>query len=227
MPRKPKDQMTPEELESLREYYRNYQRKRKENLSDSELKEHKQITAERNKKYKEVNKETLKEKRKVYVINNEDKIKSSWQEYYAKNKEQLSTKKKEYYANNKEYVRNYKTQRRLTDPLYRLTENIRNLIRSSLRRKNHNKRSNTEKILGCSFEDFKLHVESLWEPWMSWENYGLYNGELNYGWDIDHIVPVSSGLNEEGVIVLNHYTNLKPLCSKVNRDIKRANPISV
>jgi hypothetical protein len=56
---------------------------------------------------------------------------------------------------------------------------------------------------------------------MSWDNYGKYNGELNYGWDIDHIIPQSSALNEEDVIKLNHYTNLQPLCSKVNRHIKR------
>ena len=56
---------------------------------------------------------------------------------------------------------------------------------------------------------------------MTWENYGLYNGELNYGWDIDHIIPQSYGNTEEEIIKLNHYTNLQPLCSKVNRDIKR------
>jgi hypothetical protein len=45
--------------------------------------------------------------------------------------------------------------------------------------------------------------------------------QLIYGWDIDHINPVSLGDCEESVIALNHYTNLQPLCSKVNRDIKR------
>ena len=59
------------------------------------------------------------------------------------------------------------------------------------------------------------------ESWMSWENRGLYNGELNYGWDIDHIVPLSSAKKEDDIIKLNHYSNLQPLCSKVNRDIKR------
>ena len=59
------------------------------------------------------------------------------------------------------------------------------------------------------------------EDWMTWENYGKYNGELNYGWDMDHILPISSGKTEEDMIILNHYTNLQPLCSKVNRDIKK------
>jgi hypothetical protein len=58
---------------------------------------------------------------------------------------------------------------------------------------------------------------------MTWENRGLYNGELNYGWDIDHIIPLSSAKTEEEVKKLNHHTNLQPLCSKTNRDIKRNN----
>ncbi len=64
-------------------------------------------------------------------------------------------------------------------------------------------------------------MESKFDPWMTWENYGIYNGELNYGWDIDHIVPLSSAVSPEELIGLFHYTNLQPLCSKINRNIKR------
>ena len=56
---------------------------------------------------------------------------------------------------------------------------------------------------------------------MNWNNYGIYNGEFNYGWDLDHIIPISLAKSEEEIIKLNHYTNLQPLCSKTNRDIKR------
>lgn len=55
---------------------------------------------------------------------------------------------------------------------------------------------------------------------MNWENRGLYNGELNYGWDLDHIIPLSNVSCEEDIIRLNHYTNLQPLCSYTNRHIK-------
>lgn len=56
---------------------------------------------------------------------------------------------------------------------------------------------------------------------MTWENRGMYNGELNYGWDIDHKIPLATAINEEDIIRLNHYTNLQPLCSYTNRHIKR------
>jgi len=56
---------------------------------------------------------------------------------------------------------------------------------------------------------------------MSWENRGLYNGELDYGWDIDHIIPLCTVETEEDIVRLNHYTNLQPLCSYKNRVVKR------
>ena len=56
---------------------------------------------------------------------------------------------------------------------------------------------------------------------MDWDNKGFYDGELNHGWDIDHRVPISSAITEEELLKLNYFTNLQPLCSKVNRDIKK------
>ena len=67
----------------------------------------------------------------------------------------------------------------------------------------------------------RFYLESRFEDWMDWENRGIYTGEFNSGWDIDHIIPISSAKSEEEIISLNHYTNLQPLCSKINRDIKK------
>ena len=60
-----------------------------------------------------------------------------------------------------------------------------------------------------------------WEDWMNWDNYGIYNGEENCGWDLDHIIPLSSAKCEEDIIRLNHHSNIQPLCSYVNRHVKR------
>jgi hypothetical protein len=71
------------------------------------------------------------------------------------------------------------------------------------------------------YEYFIIHIERQFESWMTWDNYGKYNGEFRYGWDIDHIIPISSVKNKEEIININHYTNLQPLCSKINREIKK------
>ena len=94
---------------------------------------------------------------------------------------------------------------------------------------NHNgakKNSKTAQILGCSFEEFRQHIESKFELWMNWNNRGKYNGNPNYGWDLDHIIPTSTAITEKDVIKLNHYTNYQPLCSFINRDVKKNNIIN-
>jgi hypothetical protein len=150
----------------------------------------------------EKNKKRILEKRKLLYQNNKERIKL----YLEDNKEKI-----------KKRVKQYKRNRRLNDPLYRLRNNISRRIRRCL----NTKTTKTNIILGCSSLEFKLYLESKFESWMSWENYGLYNGELNYGWDIDHIIPLSSTLSEDEIIKLNHYTNLQPLDSYINRYVKR------
>ena len=59
---------------------------------------------------------------------------------------------------------------------------------------------------------------------MNWDNKGNPKDgilELNKTWDIDHIIPISTAITEEDIIRLNHYTNLQPLCSYYNRNIKK------
>lgn len=60
---------------------------------------------------------------------------------------------------------------------------------------------------------------------MTWENYGNFDGNIgkfyNHSWTIDHIIPVHTAKNAEEILKLNHYTNLQPLCGKINMYIKR------
>lgn len=197
-------------------------------------KENKEKIREADKKYYENNKYKVKERVKNYNLNNLDKVKERKKKYYKDNKdiihyknkqnENRKAKRKEYDNKNRklknEYQRKYFKNRRENDPLFKLSCNIRSLISIGLKNKGYNKESKTKNILGCSFIEFKIYLESKFETWMSWDNYGKYNGELNYGWDLDHIIPSCSALNEEELIKLNHYTNLQPLCGYTNRHIK-------
>ena len=147
----------------------------------------------------------------------------AWLCLYENNKESKLEYQKNYNKTNKDKRNTYLSERRQNDPLFRLITNVRNLIYNSFYYNGYSKNSKTEELLGCSFEELKDYLESKFEPWMNWDNRGLYSGEFNYGWDIDHKIPLSSVNTEDEIIKLNHYTNLQPLCSKINRDIKKDN----
>jgi hypothetical protein len=164
-----------------------------------------------------------KQDKSEYLKINKDKIKEQKRIYYQTNKEKFKAYQINYAKENKDIILQKQKEKLLTDPLYKLKVNTRNLINLSIKKSGFSKLSRTEEILGCSFDEFKQYIESLWEPWMNWENRGLYNGELNHGWDIDHIKPLTIANDYIDVIALNHYTNLRPLCSYTNRVIKRDN----
>lgn len=184
----------------IKEYKKSYREKNRDTLNETD------------RRYYQDNKELIREKQKIYYSDNKEVIREIQREYRENNKDILSIK-------NREYARKYKLSKS-NDNLWKLSSRMRSMIGNSLRSNGYSKSSKTEEILGCSFEEFKLYLESRFEDWMTWENYGLFNGELNYGWDIDHIIPLDSAETEEDIIKLNHYTNLQPLCSYTNRHIK-------
>jgi hypothetical protein len=182
------------------------------------------------KKFKEwsiKNTEKLKETKFLYRENNKEHIQNlrknvrlnggaeKDKEYYQKNKVIINQKQNERYK-----------QRKLIDPLFKLKCRIISNISTYIKRNGYTKTSRTQEILGCDYQEFKEHLESLWESWMSWDNYGnpkdgIY--EPNKTWDIDHKVPTSISTTEEELLKLNHFSNLQPLCSYVNRFVKSDN----
>ena len=155
------------------------------------------------------------------------KYKENTKKYYLDNKDNIKNKIKEYKLNNKDYIKQYNIsyikenkEKIKKNPILKINGNIRTAIYFSLKKNKFSKNLKTEEIIGCSFDEFKIYLESKFEYWMNWGNYGKYNGELNYGWDIDHIIPLSSASNEEDIIKLNHCNNLQPLCSYTNRYVK-------
>lgn len=190
--------------------------------------EKKILILERNKTYYNNNKETIKISHslysKEYYILNKEKLLQQHSKWEEENKEQRKEYLKKYREGYKDKRNNDIKHRVKNDPLFKLTISVRSLINDSFKRKHYLKNDKTEEILGCDFNTFKIYIESKFEPWMNWENKGNPKDgifELNKTWDIDHVIPISSALTEEDIIKLNHYTNLKPLCSYYNRWIKR------
>ena len=203
------------------------------------IEEKKQLKKLYDREYRKKNREKLNDIKKEWAKNNPDKIKESRlknkdakkiidKKYASKNREKLNAIKKKWSKNNPDKIKasnlKYHKNKMLTDKLYKLKHLIGNIIRDSLKRNGYSKNYKSIDILGCSISDFKIYLDSKFEDWMTWENYGnpkdgIY--EINKTWDIDHIIPLNSASIEDDIIKLNNYTNLQPLCSYYNRFIKK------
>lgn len=100
--------------------------------------------------------------------------------------------------------------KRETDPKHRISTNLRNRLNIAIKR--GYKSGSAIRDLGCSIEELKKHLESLFLPFMGWENYGKGIDK----WSIDHIIPLSKvDLSDRKIFtIVNHYTNLRPLWNK-------------
>jgi hypothetical protein len=159
------------------------------------IKEYYQENKEKNKEYYQENKEKLKEYRLKYKLENKEKLKEYFKKYNLENKEKRNKRD---------------TIRRKTEPLYKLKNNVKSRITMALREFGYRKKSKTEQLLGCSVQQLKEHLEKQFTTGMNWQNHG------QYGWHIDHIIPLSSAKTQEDLHRLCHYTNLQPLWWHVN-----------
>jgi len=118
--------------------------------------------------------------------------------------------------------------RRDRDPAAKMREYVSNAIGRALRRARGSK--NGESImdrLPYTMAQLKRHLESLWEPWMSWGNYGSPRlGE--HRWHIDHIKPQSlfnfSSMQDQQFLECWSLSNLRPMEAFAN--MRKSNRLS-
>jgi predicted transcriptional regulator len=91
---------------------------------------------------------------------------------------------------------------------YRTLRTLRRLTRRCY--KEPIKESTCVSLIGCTQEQFRLHLEQQFKPGMSHENHG--------SWHIDHVRPLASfNLNDPlEVRAACHYTNFQPLWATDN-----------
>jgi len=189
--------------ESKRKYRENNPDKVKEN--NKKWKENnpdkvKEISKKSSKKWKENNPEKVKKIKKIWYKNNPKKVKENRKKWKENNPEKV-----------KEINKNYIKGRKKIDINFKILINLRSRLIHALRGKL--KADTTKKLLGCSIEILKLHLENQFDDNMNWENYGIY-------WEIDHILPCSSfvltdEINQEKCF---NWANLQPLTVKDNRE---------
>ncbi len=103
---------------------------------------------------------------------------------------------------------NYRRDRRRTNINYRLRLRLQARLREAF--KGGTKSATTLKLLGCSVEELRRHLESRFTGGMSWENYGE--------WHIDHRRPCAAFdlTDPEQQRQCFNWSNLQPLWAKDN-----------
>lgn len=100
-------------------------------------------------------------------------------------------------------------------PKLRTKQEIRRLLCDNLRARLSRAIRGTQKVgsaigdLGCTIAELKMHLEHLFQPGMTWANYGYGKGR----WSIDHIFPLSRAklTDREEFQRVCHFRNLQPL----------------
>lgn len=149
------------------------------------------------------NRDVVLEKCARYRAANRENVRATKAAYYEANREAVNKKTAAYNKTNRKAISAAQKERYKNDPLFALACRMRISVCNTLRRGGYTKKSKTAKIIGCSFEELKAHLESLFLDGMGWENRHL--------WHIDHIIPLASAKSEDEILSLNHYSNLQPL----------------
>lgn len=199
------------------------------------------------KKYYHENKERISGHQRKYYQNNRHQILEHQKEYAANNIEAIKEKSRNRYYNNKDKYREinrksrikhkdkrnktqraYESKRRTEDLAYRLRRNVSRCVNSALKRMGSSKRGGSIIIaLPYSIEELVCHLESLFESWMNWDNYGKYkvkewddDNQSTWTWQIDHIIPQSkliyNNMEHPNFFKCWELVNLRPLSSKRN-----------
>ena len=184
------------------------------------------------KEYREKYPDKIKDCKRKSIQKNKEYSKLYCKKYNQINKKEISKNKKLYYALNKNKISiksaNNKKQRRINDIPYKLRDIISTSIRNSLKYigVSKNKKS-CWNYLPYSKDELRAHIEFLFEPWMNWQNHGIYsisdwddNDKLTWKWQIDHIIPHSTfqyrDMECEDFKKCWALSNLRPLSAKQN-----------
>ena len=123
--------------------------------------------------------------------------------------------------NNGYYSKDRRHAKESRSPQSKMTRILRTRIACALiKYKNSRvtKAAKTLEIIGCDINHLIRHLESLWQPGMSWANHGSYLTGDMMTWHVDHIKPCDAFdlTDPEQQRACFHYTNLQPLWATDN-----------
>jgi hypothetical protein len=161
------------------------------------------------KSYKKHKQKILKKGRDKYKENPEIKL-LAIKTYRKTEKGRLanSNRVKKWSKKNRHKINKYIKLKCTIDIEFKLKRYLRTRLYGAL--KKQYKTGSAVKDLGCTIAELKQHLESKFQPGMTWDNYGK--------WHIDHICPLASFnlKDREQLLIVCNYTNLQPLWAKDN-----------
>lgn len=148
------------------------------------------------------------EQERKYRLDNSDKIVKRVMNYTRKNRKTL----------------NAKLRARRKNPVIKLRHQISTLVRLNI---HGTKCGSILKYLPYTIDALKSHIESQFETWMTWNNWGVYrvsswddNDSSTWKWQLDHIIPHSQfkyeSMEDQEFKECWSLSNLRPLSAKQN-----------
>lgn len=134
---------------------------------------------------------------------------------YSENPEARNKSSREWASEHREQARKNARESRKrqyhTDRAYRMEAILRARLGAALNSGGSKKALRTLELLGCPLVWLEAHLESLFQPGMTWENHGPV-------WHIDHKRPCAAFdlANPEHQKICFHWTNLQPLFAADN-----------
>lgn len=198
--------------EQARAYSRQYEKDHQDEVREKGKvyrQAHKDEIRERDKKYYETHKEQIAKRYKEWAKDHAEQLAEYNKLYRTANAEAISRQRQGYAKENRKKITNYYLNKRESDPLFKVSTQVRGLIRISLKKRGYGKDTHTYDILGCDYNTLWEHLKKTWK-----ENYGTeWNGE---DYHIDHIIPLATAKTEQEVKDLCYYENLQLLKPKDN-----------
>jgi hypothetical protein len=176
-------------------------------------------------KYYDNNREGILVQKREYNKKNKDVMKIKRSEYYLNNREEIVVKNSEYKKKNRSRVNERVRERRKNDPVFRIRETVRSLVKKALAGKK--KGSSINKYLPYTFDQLMQNLASQFEPWMNENNHGKYdtktwndNDPSTWKWQLDHIIPQSdlpyTSMTDDNFQRCWALENLRPYSAKQN-----------
>lgn len=160
------------------------------------------------------NKPVDKERQRRYEAKNIKKIRRAQADYRDRNREKINAYSlaRSKTEERKKWSREYESNKRATDPKYRLNQAMKAGLRRGLLEGKGGRK--WKDLTGFSLAELSRHLERQFGRGMSWDNYG------EDGWHVDHIRPLKSYSFEtsecEDFKAVWCLTNLRPLWAPDN-----------